>query len=277
MRGDGTRDVEVRHARLDDDALALEVDLEDPVHPRERDDDAACHRRGAAGEAGAGAARDERHALPVTRAKHGLHVLGRAGKDDELGDGAVPGEPVALVDAELLRLGDDVRGAERRPQLGDEGGGQAHAIESRAACRRSARLQPALQARAIVATEVGFSRAADRASGKDRLRRPELLRPRRGAGRGASGGAAPLREVAVVPDRPGRGDRHPADRDQGRLRGRARRRDRLASQGRVEGKRVRGRARIPLRERRERARPAVLGRAVDAREVPRHLLPRWAR
>ena len=115
MRGDGARDVEVRNARLDDDALALEVDLEDPVHPRERHDDAARHRCGAARETGAGTACDERHALPVTRAKHRLDVLGRSGKDDELGDGAVPGEPVALVDAELLRLGDDVGGAERLP------------------------------------------------------------------------------------------------------------------------------------------------------------------
>ena len=115
VRGDGARDVEVRNARLDDDALALEVDLEDPIHPRERDDDSACHRCGPARKTGAGPACDEWHALPVTRAKHRLDVLGRSGKNDELGDGAVPGEPVALVDAELLRLGDDVGGAERRP------------------------------------------------------------------------------------------------------------------------------------------------------------------
>ena len=93
------------------------------------------------------------------------------GRHDELGDGAVPGEPVALVDAELLRLGDDVLGAERLPQLGDEGGGQAHAIESRAARRRQLR-RPCV---ALSRAEVGFSRAADRASGEDRLRRPELL------------------------------------------------------------------------------------------------------
>ena len=115
VRGDGARDVEVRHARLDDDALALEVDLDDPVHPRERDDDSACHRCGASGEAGAGSACNEWHALPVTRPKDRLDVLGRSGKNDELGDSAVPGEPVAFVYAELLRLGDDLGGAERRP------------------------------------------------------------------------------------------------------------------------------------------------------------------
>ena len=67
------------------------------------------------GETRAGAARDEGHALPVAGAKHHLDVLGRAGKDDELGDRAVPREPVAFVYAELLGLGDDVRVAERLP------------------------------------------------------------------------------------------------------------------------------------------------------------------
>jgi hypothetical protein len=68
----------------------------------------------------------------MARSHHSLYVLRRAREDDELGDGSMPGEPVALVHAQLLRLGHDVRVAERRPQLGDEGGGQAHAAESRA-------------------------------------------------------------------------------------------------------------------------------------------------
>ena len=55
---------------------------------------------------GARAARDERHTLPVAGAQHGLDVLGRTGEDDELRDGPVPGQPVALVHDELLRLGD---------------------------------------------------------------------------------------------------------------------------------------------------------------------------
>ncbi len=37
VRRDRAGDVEVRDARLDDDAPALDVDLDDPVHPRERD------------------------------------------------------------------------------------------------------------------------------------------------------------------------------------------------------------------------------------------------
>ena len=106
--GDGTRHVEVRDAGLDHDALAREVDLEDPVHAGERDDDAARDRRRPAREPGSRAARDERHALAMACAQDDLNVLGGPGKDDELRDRAVPGQPVALVHAELLRLGDDV-------------------------------------------------------------------------------------------------------------------------------------------------------------------------
>ena len=60
------------------------------------------------------------HALAMARAQDDLNVLGRTGKDDELGDRPVPGQPVALVDAELLGLRDDVLCPERCLQLGDE-------------------------------------------------------------------------------------------------------------------------------------------------------------
>jgi hypothetical protein len=40
-------------------------------------------------------------------------------------------KPVALVDAEPLRLGDDVIGPEGPPQLRDESGGNAHRAESK--------------------------------------------------------------------------------------------------------------------------------------------------
>ena len=65
--------------------------------------------------------------LAVARAEHGLHLLGRAGEDDELGDGAVAGQPVALVRPELLGLRDDVLRAERTLSSGDEVGRERHA------------------------------------------------------------------------------------------------------------------------------------------------------
>ena len=129
VRRDRTRDVEVRDAGLDDDAPALEVDLEDAVHAGERDDDAARDRRRASREPRAGAARDERDTRRVARADDRLHLLGRRGQCDELGDRAVPGQPVALVDAELLELRDDVLAPERAPQLLDEGRVDPHACQ----------------------------------------------------------------------------------------------------------------------------------------------------
>jgi len=56
----------------------------------------------------------------VARAQNGLHLFGRTGEDDELGNRSMPRQPVALVDTELLRLGDDVLCPERCLQLGDE-------------------------------------------------------------------------------------------------------------------------------------------------------------
>ena len=78
LRRDGPCDVEVRDAGLDDDALALEVDLEDPVHPRDRDDDSLGDRQRAAREAGARAPGDERDAVAGAEPKDGLDVLRRA-------------------------------------------------------------------------------------------------------------------------------------------------------------------------------------------------------
>jgi hypothetical protein len=108
MPHDGTSDVEVGDARLDDDALAVEVDLEDPVHTGERHDNPSCDRSRSSGKAGSGAPRDERDTLAAAGADDGLHVLRRPRKDDELRNRSVPGEPVALVHAQLLGLGDDV-------------------------------------------------------------------------------------------------------------------------------------------------------------------------
>ena len=120
VRRDRARDVEVRDAGLHDHAPALDVDLEDCVHAGERDDDTACDRRGASREPRARAAGDERDAGRVTRAHDGLHFFGRPGKRNELRDSAVPGEPVALVHAELLELRDDVLSPECAPKLLDE-------------------------------------------------------------------------------------------------------------------------------------------------------------
>ena len=99
VRCDGACDVEVRDSRLDHDPLAREVDLEDAVHPCERDDDAAGNRGCASRKARARPARDERDAHALARPEHGLDFLRRVREDDDLGNGTVPGQPVAFVDA----------------------------------------------------------------------------------------------------------------------------------------------------------------------------------
>ena len=73
---DGARDVEVRHARLDDDLAAVDVDREHAVHPRERDDDPVRDRERAAREPRSRAARDEGDALLVADADDRLHLGG---------------------------------------------------------------------------------------------------------------------------------------------------------------------------------------------------------
>jgi hypothetical protein len=117
---DRARDVQVGDAGLDDNALGLEVDLEDPVHPGERDHDAVGDRQRAPREPGAGAARDERDPLAVARAHDRLHLGRRGGQRDEGGERAPAGEAVAVVDLELRRLGEHVRRPQRRPELLDD-------------------------------------------------------------------------------------------------------------------------------------------------------------
>ncbi len=97
--------------------MALEVDLEDAGHARERDHDPVGDGQRAAREPGAGAARDEGNAFPVTGADDGLHVLGRARQDDERGERAPAGEAVAVVDTKLGGVGDHVLAAEGVLQL----------------------------------------------------------------------------------------------------------------------------------------------------------------
>ena len=116
----------------------------------------------------------------------------------------------------------------------------------------------------------------DRPTPEDRLRRPQLPRPRRRAGRRAAGPPAPVREVAEHPDRLRRPDPHPGDLQEPRLRGRARRRHRPPRERRRGRRRARLRPRLRRRERRLGPRPPVLRRPVGAREVARHVPARPA-
>ena len=79
LAGDCAGYVEVRHSGLDDDTLTLDVDLDDSVHPRERDDDAVRDRQRATREPRPRAAGDEGDAFAGAQAQHRLHLAGGAG------------------------------------------------------------------------------------------------------------------------------------------------------------------------------------------------------
>ena len=97
--------------------------------PRERDHDPLGDRQRAAGEARARAARDERHARPRCRAAPTAgDLLGRLRQDHERGHDAAPGEPVALVGAQLLGLLDHASGPEGVLEAADEIRCQRHGM-----------------------------------------------------------------------------------------------------------------------------------------------------
>ena len=123
---DGACDREIRHARLDDDPLAREIDLEDPVHPCDRDDDPLRHGQRAARETGAGTARDERDALAGAEAQHRPHLVGRARQDDTRRLRAPAREPVALVGRQVLRLRQHVGCTDRSFELVHQSGRKGH-------------------------------------------------------------------------------------------------------------------------------------------------------
>jgi hypothetical protein len=94
----------VGHAGLDAHPPVVEVDLEDPLHPREHEQHAVLDRQRAAGEPGAGAARDERHLGPRARAHHVADLLGGAREHRRGGDRVVLQQAVGLVGPQLVLL-----------------------------------------------------------------------------------------------------------------------------------------------------------------------------
>jgi hypothetical protein len=126
LRCDGARDIEVRDARLDDDALGGDVDLEDPVHAGDGDDDAVRDRQRAARETGARASRDERHTVARAEPQRALDLVERSRKDYGRRLRAPSREAVAVVRREPLRLGEEVLAAHHGADVVEEPGREAH-------------------------------------------------------------------------------------------------------------------------------------------------------
>ncbi len=127
---DRLRHLEVRHAGLDDDALGVEVDVEDAVHPRQRDDDPVGDRQGATGQPGAGSAGDERDPVGGAGADHGLHLRRRLREADEGRNHAPTSQSVALVRPQLLRFRQDAAGRQGRLERLGERTRDGHACQS---------------------------------------------------------------------------------------------------------------------------------------------------
>ena len=70
------RDREVRDAGLDARDAAARIDFENPIEPRQHEQQPARDGQRAAGEPGAGAARHDGNGIPPAGAQHGLNLLG---------------------------------------------------------------------------------------------------------------------------------------------------------------------------------------------------------
>ena len=116
------RDVEVDHAGLDHGDAIDRVDLEDAGQPVERDDDAVDVRHRPAGQAGAAAAGDERHAGLGAQAHDRDDLVGRVRQDDGARTRPERRQAVRLEGGQAGRRGDDPgrrhHPGERRQQLG---------------------------------------------------------------------------------------------------------------------------------------------------------------
>ncbi|MCY1299468.1 hypothetical protein D9M70_489960 [compost metagenome] len=115
--GDG----QVAHARLDAGKAAGGVHLDDPVEARHHQQDAFLQRQGAAGQAGAGAARHHRHLAGMAQPEQRLDLLDALGQHHQQRHGAVGGEAVALVGFQVFGTVEDFQVGQGRAQFGKQG------------------------------------------------------------------------------------------------------------------------------------------------------------
>ena len=115
MRRDRGRKMQVDHAGLNDGPKVGDVDLEDPRHPRERDDDASLHRDRATGEARPRAARDDGHRVLMAEPRECRDVSGALGEDDRVRRRGVDGA-VVLVEEQIVVRAEHFRGTKESDQ-----------------------------------------------------------------------------------------------------------------------------------------------------------------
>ena len=122
----------VGHSGLDDRHAISEVDLDDSVHARERENDRIASLadrnvsptdsdwQAAAGQTGSGTAGNHRCAMPLTDL-HGIrNLLGGARKHDGFGWATLDREAIAIIDRQLRRRREHVVAAERFSEFGNK-------------------------------------------------------------------------------------------------------------------------------------------------------------
>ncbi len=109
----------VAHVKIDDAALDLhapvgDVNREDAVHPGGAYHHGRADRQASAGKTGAGAARDKSDAVLVQQLQDGADFRSRAGAQEDFRDALFDRPPVAFIDLEFGRAGDETVAVENR-------------------------------------------------------------------------------------------------------------------------------------------------------------------
>ena len=106
-RGEGVRKPDVHQTGLHHSPLVLVVDVEDPIHPVEPDENPPIDWKGPSREPCSCSPRHKGDPLSVADLHDPRHLLCRAGQDDDVRHGLEDGQAVRLVDSELAGIGGD--------------------------------------------------------------------------------------------------------------------------------------------------------------------------
>ena len=115
---DGASDIEIHHAGLDNGAGIFEIELQDAVHPREHDHDAAAARERAARETCSRAAADNGHVVFRCELDDARDVFRGVREYDQV-RARFFDRAVVLVEDEILDLMEDIRRAEQGIQFAE--------------------------------------------------------------------------------------------------------------------------------------------------------------
>jgi hypothetical protein len=101
VRGNGIGHVRIDYARLNDHALIRNINLENPIHPREADHDPTLSGQSASAKSSSRSTRDKWYAMPGTDPNYRLHLFSSARQHHGARHSVKIRETVALVRLEL--------------------------------------------------------------------------------------------------------------------------------------------------------------------------------